>query len=140
VPAPGRPDDHIAVRRCSRRDRSRGRDDAGRAGGRRRRDRPGDDLHWTFSVETAIRPGRRLEPFDLAFIEDPVHPEKLDAQRRVRRAIAVPILTGELVATATRFGDLLAADAVDVAIPDVTRCGGLAELRRIAGLRTFTAS
>ena len=58
----------------------------------------------------------------------------------MRRTIAVPILTGELVVTATRFVDLLAADAVDVATPNVTRCGGLAELRRIAGLHTFTAS
>jgi L-alanine-DL-glutamate epimerase-like enolase superfamily enzyme len=94
----------------------------------------GMDLHWKFSVETAIRLGRRLEEFDLAFLEDPVHPEKLDAQRRVKRAVDIPILNGENVVTANRFFDLLGEDTLDIAAPDMARCGGLAEFRRIAAL------
>ena len=94
----------------------------------------GMDLHWKFSVETAIRLGRALEEFDLAFLEDPVHPEKLDAQRRVKRRVDIPILNGENIVTANRFFDLLRNDALDIAAPDMARCGGLAEFKKIAAL------
>jgi len=94
----------------------------------------GMDLHWNFTVETAIRLGKKLEPYDLAWIEDPVPPEKLDAQRRVKQELDIPILNGENVVTANRFFDLLANDTLDIAAPDMARCGGLSEFRKIAAL------
>jgi L-alanine-DL-glutamate epimerase-like enolase superfamily enzyme len=94
----------------------------------------GMDLHWKFTVETAVRLGRKLEEFDLAFIEDPVHPQKLDAQARVKRAIDVPVLNGENVVTINAFYDLLKHDALDIAAPDVSQFGGLAQLRKVAAL------
>lgn len=90
------------------------------------------DLHWNFTVETAIRLGRKLEPYDLAWIEDPVPPEKLDAQRRVTEALESPVLTGENLVTPARFEAYARRGAMDVAAPDVTKCGGLGALRKIA--------
>ncbi|PSQ35846.1 enolase, partial [Halobacteriales archaeon SW_10_66_29] len=55
----------------------------------------GFDLHWNFTVETATRLAEKLEPFDLAWLEDPVPPRKYDAHRRVREATSCPIMTGE---------------------------------------------
>lgn len=92
----------------------------------------GVDLHWNFTVETAIRLGRKLEPYDLAWIEDPVPPEKLDAQRRVTEALESPVLTGENLVTPARFEAYARRGAMDVAAPDVTKCGGLGALRKIA--------
>ncbi|MFC6734561.1 mandelate racemase/muconate lactonizing enzyme family protein [Haladaptatus sp. GCM10025893] len=94
----------------------------------------GMDLHWKYTVETAVRLGRELEEFNLSFLEDPVHPEKLDAQARVREQIDIPILTGENVVTVNRFADLLKHDTLDLAAPDVTECGGLSVLRKIAAV------
>ncbi len=94
----------------------------------------GMDLHWNFTVETAIRLGRKLEPYDLAWIEDPVPPEKTDAHRRVTEAVGAPILTGENVVKAAGFNDLAREGALDIAAPDVTKCGGLGELKRIAAV------
>ncbi|MDX1747183.1 MAG: mandelate racemase/muconate lactonizing enzyme family protein, partial [Halobacteriales archaeon] len=94
----------------------------------------GMDLHWKFTVETAVRLGRRLEEFDLAFLEDPVHPEKLDAQARVKRSIDVPILNGENVVSINAFYELLRHDALDIAAPDVSQFGGLGQLRKVAAL------
>lgn len=94
----------------------------------------GMDLHWKLTVESAVRLGRKLEEFDLAFLEDPVHPEKMDAQARVKRAVDIPILNGENVVTINRFYELLKHDALDIAAPDVTLCGGLNQLRKIAAL------
>lgn len=94
----------------------------------------GMDCHWSYTVETATRLGRALEPYDLAFLEDPVHHDKLGAETRVAREVDIPILTGENLTTAEAVRRALEADALDFAAPDVSMAGGLAELRRIAGL------
>ena len=94
----------------------------------------GMDLHWTFTTETAIRLGRALEPYDLAFLEDPVHPRKVDAQVRVREAVETPILSGENLTTKEDFEAQARRGVFDIAAPDVMLCGGLSELRRIAAI------
>jgi L-alanine-DL-glutamate epimerase-like enolase superfamily enzyme len=92
------------------------------------------DLHWNFSVESAVRIARALEGHDLAWIEDPVPPEGVDAHRRVTEATSVPILTGENLTRTEGFLPFLTAGALDLAAPDPQKCGGLAEFRRIATL------
>lgn len=94
----------------------------------------GMDLHWKFTVETILRLGKKLEPFDLAFLEDPVHPEKMDAQARVKEKLDIPILNGENVVSINTFHELLKYDTLDIAAPDVTLCGGLAQLRKIGAV------
>jgi L-alanine-DL-glutamate epimerase-like enolase superfamily enzyme len=94
----------------------------------------GMDCHWSYTVETATRLGRALEPFDLAFLEDPVHHDKLEAQARVASAVDVPVLTGENWTTAEAFRRALEGDVLDFAAPDVSMAGGLTELRRIAAV------
>jgi len=92
----------------------------------------GMDLHWNFTVETAIRLGRKLERFDLAWLEDPVPPEKFDAQRRVTEALDTPVLTGENLVRPEQFNEAARTGMLDIAAPDVTKCGGLGEYRKIA--------
>jgi len=92
----------------------------------------GVDLHWNFTVETAVRLGRKLEPFDLAWLEDPVPPARIEAQRRVAERVPVPILTGENAVTDDEYHDLASAGVMDLAAPDIAKCGGLGEFRRIA--------
>jgi len=90
------------------------------------------DLHWNFTAETAMRLAEKLEPYDLAWIEDPVPPKRIEAHRRIAEATTTPILTGENAVTVDGFNDLVTEDALDIAAPDVNRCGGLWELRKIA--------
>lgn len=92
----------------------------------------GMDLHWNFTNETAIRLGKKLEPYDLAWLEDPVPPEKLDAQCRVTEAVDLPVLTGENLTTPAQFNKYARAGAMDIAAPDVNKCGGLGEMKKIA--------
>jgi len=94
----------------------------------------GFDLHWNFTVETATRLGRKLEPYDLAWLEDPCPPRKYDAHRRVAEAIDAPILTGENLRDSGEFHQMLEADGMDVAAPDQVNCGGLLQFRKIAHL------
>ncbi|WP_227377612.1 mandelate racemase/muconate lactonizing enzyme family protein [Haladaptatus halobius] len=92
----------------------------------------GMDLHWNFTVETAIRLGKKLEPFDLAFLEDPIPPEKFEAQKRVTDALDLPVLTGENLVKPHQFNKAARKGIFDIAAPDVNKCGGLGEYRKIA--------
>jgi len=94
----------------------------------------GFDLHWNFTVETATRLASALEPYDLAWLEDPVPPRKYDAHRRVREATSCPIMTGENLRDPGEFKEMLEAEGMDVAAPDPHNCGGLRNFRKIATL------
>ena len=85
-------------------------------------------------METALRVARELEPYDLAWLEDPVPPENADAHRRVTEGTNTPILAGENLTRVEGFVPFLTDGAIDVAAPDIQKCGGLAEFRRIAAL------
>ncbi|MFB6146490.1 MAG: mandelate racemase/muconate lactonizing enzyme family protein [Halobacteriaceae archaeon] len=91
------------------------------------------DLHWNFTVETATRLGRKLDPYDLAWIEDPVPPEDPASHRAVSEAIETPVLTGENRTRLEGFLPFLEG-AADLVSPDVQKCGGLAEFRTIAAV------
>jgi L-alanine-DL-glutamate epimerase-like enolase superfamily enzyme len=93
------------------------------------------DTNCPWSVEEAIAMGRRLEPFGLRWLEEPVWPpEDYAGLARVRAAVRMPIAAGENDATAFGARDLLAAGAADVVQPSMTKVGGLTEMRKIAAL------
>jgi L-alanine-DL-glutamate epimerase-like enolase superfamily enzyme len=94
----------------------------------------GFDLHWNFSVETAIKVARKVEPYDLDWLEDPVPPENVDAHRKVTESTSTPVLAGENVTRVEGFAPFLTEQAIDLVAPDVQKCGGLLELRKIAAL------
>ncbi|GAD53757.1 gluconate dehydratase [Halarchaeum acidiphilum MH1-52-1] len=90
------------------------------------------DAHWDYTVESAKRLARALEPYDLMWLEDLLPPENMDAQQAVARDVAVPLATGENRFRVHEFKDLLYEQAVDVITPDPTTCGGLAESKAVA--------
>ena len=92
------------------------------------------DLHWNFSPETAERLCRAIEPYDLAWIEDPLPPENTDAMRELKRRVDVTLLTGENRYGRHGFRDLIENQAVDFLAPDVPKTGGIAETKKIADM------
>lgn len=91
-------------------------------------------FHWSFSVETALRLARKLEPYDLAWVEDPVPPESADAHQRVTAGTSTPVLAGENLIRVEGFLPFFEAGAIDIAAPDIQKCGGLSEFRKIAAI------
>ena len=94
----------------------------------------GFDLHWNFTAETALSVARKLEPYDLAWLEDPVPPENAEAHRKVTQGTSTPILAGENLTRVEGFAPFVTTQAVDLVAPDIQKCGGLLELRKIAAL------
>ncbi|MFB6113029.1 MAG: mandelate racemase/muconate lactonizing enzyme family protein [Halodesulfurarchaeum sp.] len=90
------------------------------------------DVHWDYSLDSAKRLARELEPYDLLWLEDIVPPENVSAQREVARSTSTPLATGENRFRVHEFSDLLYDFGVDVITPDPTTAGGLAESKAIA--------
>lgn len=90
------------------------------------------DVHWDYTIDSAKRLARKLEPYDLMWLEDVVPPENMAAQREVARAVNVPLAAGENRFRVHEFKDLLYDFGVDIITPDPATCGGLAESKAIA--------
>jgi galactonate dehydratase len=90
------------------------------------------EMHGRFTPATAVAVARELERFAPGWIEEPVPPENLKALRKVSQAVAVPVATGERIHVRHEFRELLELQAADVIQPDVTMCGGLLEIRKLA--------
>ncbi|MGH2356182.1 MAG: mandelate racemase/muconate lactonizing enzyme family protein [Chloroflexota bacterium] len=92
------------------------------------------DCHCHFNAAWAIRVARQLEPARLFWFEDPVPRTDVDGLARVHASIEQPVAAGETFFGRQPFWELFTRGAIDVAMPDVKHCGGIAELRRIAAL------
>ncbi|MDH3598599.1 MAG: mandelate racemase/muconate lactonizing enzyme family protein [Candidatus Tectomicrobia bacterium] len=92
------------------------------------------DAHGSLDVSTAIRLAKELEPYDIAWFEEPVSPDDHEGQGLVRQATKIPIASGEREFTRHDFWDLMEHEALDIAQPDVARAGGFTEIRRISAL------
>jgi galactonate dehydratase len=92
------------------------------------------DVHTRLDVPSAIRLAKDLEQFHLLWLEEPVPPENIEAMREVKRASITPICAGENLYLRHGFRDLIEQQAVDIIMPDIPKCGGLSECRKIANM------
>lgn len=92
------------------------------------------DVHTRLDVPSAIRLARDLEQFHLLWLEEPVPPENIEAMREVKRSTTTPICAGENLYLRHGFRELIEKQAVDAIMPDIPKCGGLSECRKIANL------
>ncbi|MBL9136616.1 MAG: mandelate racemase/muconate lactonizing enzyme family protein [Verrucomicrobiales bacterium] len=85
------------------------------------------------SAYDAIELCRALEPFDIYWLEDFLHPECYEGYAAVKAAgVKTRIAAGEQEATGWGFHDLIHRGRIDIAQPDLSRCGGFTQARRIA--------
>ena len=92
------------------------------------------DMHGRYDLPTAKRFAKEVEPFKLVWLEEPVPPENIDAMRDVRQSTHTPICCGENIYLRWGFRELLEKQAVDIIMPDIQKCGGLADAKKIADL------
>lgn len=93
------------------------------------------EMHSLWSAPAATRICRALEPIRPYWCEDPIGKmDDIATLADLRRAVRVPICASETLGGKVAFRDLLAAQATDVVMLDLTWCGGLTEARKIAAL------
>jgi len=90
------------------------------------------DMHARYDATTGKRVAKEAEPFNLLWLEEPCGPENIDAMRDIRASTKTPICCGENLYLRYGFRELLEKKAVDIIMPDIQKCGGLLEARKIA--------
>lgn len=92
------------------------------------------DFHGRTYPAVAIDYINAVAEYRPYFCEEPVPPENIDALVEVRRAVQVPIATGERLVTRHQFRPIFERQAAHVIQPDLCHCGGLLEAKKIAAM------
>lgn len=92
------------------------------------------ETHAMLNGPTAIEMARRIEAAEIncMWYEEPAGPEFPDAIADIKRRIALPVCVGERLHSRFMFRHILDRCAADIIMPDITRCGGISEMRKIA--------
>jgi L-alanine-DL-glutamate epimerase-like enolase superfamily enzyme len=85
-------------------------------------------------LEDCIKLCRRVEKFNLAWMEDLLPWQYTIQYVQLRRAAATPLCTGEDIYTKDGFKPLLEAGALSVIHPDILTSGGILENKKIGDL------
>ncbi|NWL10315.1 enolase [Paenarthrobacter nitroguajacolicus] len=92
------------------------------------------DANQQWNRSTAIRMGRKLEEFELTWIEEPLDAYDAEGHAALARELATPIATGEMLTSAAEHRALIKAGSVDFMQPDAPRVGGITPFLKIMAL------
>ncbi|MFD7025989.1 mandelate racemase/muconate lactonizing enzyme family protein [Promicromonospora sukumoe] len=92
------------------------------------------DANQQWDRSTALRMGRRLEEFDLVWIEEPLDAYDADGHAALAAALDTPIATGEMLASVAEHERLIEKRACDIIQPDAPRVGGITQFLRLLTL------
>jgi galactonate dehydratase len=90
------------------------------------------DFHGRTYPATAVEYINAITEYAPFFCEEPVPPKNLEALADVRKAVRVPIATGERLVSRHDYREVFKLRAADVIQPDLCHCGGLLEAKKIA--------
>ncbi|HEX5781754.1 MAG TPA: enolase C-terminal domain-like protein, partial [Solirubrobacteraceae bacterium] len=86
------------------------------------------DANQRWDVAEAIEWMQALQPYDLAWIEEPTNPDDVLGHAAIARGVApIPVATGEHMANRVMFKQFLQAEALQVLQIDATRVAGVNE-------------
>ncbi len=92
------------------------------------------EFHAYWNLPSAQRIASALEPYGIMWIEDIMFPENVEAYAKLSSETSIPVCVSERLATSYPFARFLTEKACDIAMFDVTWCGGLTSAKKIADL------
>lgn len=92
------------------------------------------DANQQWERSAALRIGRRLEAYDLVWIEEPLDAYDAEGHAALAAALDTPVATGEMLTSVAEHTALIDANASDVVQPDAPRVGGITPFLRITAL------
>jgi L-alanine-DL-glutamate epimerase-like enolase superfamily enzyme len=92
------------------------------------------ELHGLWTLPGAMRIAEALKPYDVAWLEEPIRFNELDAMAELARHTSIPIAASERLATRQIFKQLIDKRAASIIMIDLAWCGGLSEARKIANM------
>ncbi len=88
--------------------------------------------HGHMTANEVVRMAKAVEPYGLAWLEDPMPWHDIAGHKEVTSQINVPVAAGEELYLWDGFRELIEERAVDILHPDLLTAGGLLETKRIA--------
>lgn len=92
------------------------------------------DANCSLDYFHALKLAQRIEPYGVSFFEEPVSQNDIPNLAKLRQKTSIPLAAGQNEGLASRFRDLLVAQAVDVVQPNACISGGFTQCARIAGM------
>jgi L-alanine-DL-glutamate epimerase-like enolase superfamily enzyme len=95
-------------------------------------DAGGSEQFWPHSVNWARETARMLGDYGITWFEEALKPDDVEGFAQLQATSPVLIATGEVLSRRQAFQPFLLKRAVDIIQPDLTKCGGLSEARKLA--------
>lgn len=95
-------------------------------------DAGGSEQFWPHGVSWARETAKMLGDYGVVWFEEALRPDDVDGFRELRQTSPVLVATGEVLVRRQTFQPFITSRAVDIIQPDLTKCGGLSEGRRLA--------
>ena len=92
------------------------------------------DFHGRVHKPMAKILAKKLQEYDLMFIEEPVLCENMEDFKEIAASCDIPIATGERLYTRWDFKRLFQAGGVDIIQPDLSHAGGITEVKMIGAM------
>jgi L-alanine-DL-glutamate epimerase-like enolase superfamily enzyme len=92
------------------------------------------DVNNAWSLNTAIRMAKKLEEYDIYWLEEPILADEIDNLAKLARETSIPIAAGENHYTKWEFKDLMERGAIKIVQADIGKCGGVTEFIKIAAI------
>lgn len=91
----------------------------------------GVDANGAWSPKQAVRIIKKMEEFDLLFVEQPVPRSDIDGLKYVTKHVTTPVMADESISTPYDAINLVKRDAVDMFSVYIGKAGGINEARKI---------
>jgi galactonate dehydratase len=92
------------------------------------------DAHCAVPPPMLIQLASAIDPFDILWIEEPVVPGNIEAFKRLKQQIRIPLATGERDRTIWEMIAYLQNGCIDILQPDCGHTGGISQMKKIATL------
>jgi galactonate dehydratase len=92
------------------------------------------ECHGRYDPEWAIKLAELAKPYRPFLIEDPIRHENPEALALVRAHTDLPLATGERYHNKWDFRETIVHQYVNYVRPDVSHCGGISEMKKIAAM------
>ena len=92
------------------------------------------DANMVWDVDKAIRMARKMEEFNITWLEEPTNPDNYEGYARIGQATCIPIAMGENLHTIYEHEMALKIGRISYPIPDCSNICGITGFVRVANL------
>ncbi|MEM2029299.1 MAG: mandelate racemase/muconate lactonizing enzyme family protein [Candidatus Bathyarchaeia archaeon] len=92
------------------------------------------DANQGWDKDEAYEMALRMEEAGADWIEEPTLCEDLETMSKIAEKLTIPLAAGENYFGVSDFKRALDFKAIDIGMPDITRVGGMGEMRKVWGL------